>query len=981
MPINFDQADIVAYATLEPRIVARTLTPVIKAQVHDALWMLTQQWRVGEFKGDDAGTLVKARIETQSTMLNRFQSRKGPVTPFDLNVPLEAKVERLPLIFDLGMQLTVGYQWMKILQTSTTLSAYVLLFKEAFPLDDITSDNPQQASNGAAVSARRAASGNVINGASFVSYLKTANAKDLPGVSFADGPAMDAAQARFLGWFNNTYYQPTSDADVSWSDTELEYQFSVSAPVNPGSNASQIVLRADKYKDGNVDWYSFDKDPATGAALTEIPQGSISNIFMPRPNPMNPSEIDVIQSPEVKTYIPHTIEFKGMPKGRWWEFEDNNIDVAKMLTQKQDISKLVVMEFGLIYSNDWFIIPHTIPDTSLNNVNGLVVTDVFGQQFRVDRAGSGSNQSWQRWDMYNVSDRGVQTMQSSGRPLLMVPNLGNRIESEPLEKVLLLRDEMANMVWGVEETVPDELMSGMDGKNAANELQKYLAENYAAAVPSTYIPNAAEHRFRLSNAVPENWIPFITARQAPGADRSMLLQRATLLRYVNDEYTNETIRPRTHILSKGLEQVLHYTFGDGQVHEWVPYGSSAISVDTIQKRLQVAVSGIWSGTMISFQVVPGRKYNLRYNLQKGTYTNSLAATLLYTVGWIPVAQQIIIEDTDSITVPFTPTAAQMSLVIETTSAPPPSAFYIDEFTLEIAEPYFINEEEAGRSGSVISTNFQRTRWYDGTTFTWLGRKVQSGRGEGNSGLKFDILLDKEKDDNAIDIPFAGMSGWWRADASNNQVSNGRVTSLKDLSGNGLNLTPWGSSAGPVMTTFNNMPALSFTNNILANATGNQPLYGYDDFTIFYVGNSIIGRGADDVPGSLWSISMEAQGISIVLVNAGDTAYTVSTGFANNISIAAATLEQRDPAYFPFAARLTLYNKDGLEFPVANNPNVISNNNFLRNTASPGMIMGAAGTTSQFVNGYTFETIIYRRKLNDTEMRKVLSYLKNKYPFA
>lgn len=69
----------------------------------------------------------------------------------------------------------------------------------------------------------------------------------------------------------------------------------------------------------------------------------------------------------------------------------------------------------------------------------------------------------------------------------------------------------------------------------------------------------------------------------------------------------------------------------------------------------------------------------------------------------------------------------------------------DILSIGIAEnkPYFINEEVVGRSGFVITSSFQRARWYDGTVFTWIERSVKGGRGEGNSGLKFDVLADKE----------------------------------------------------------------------------------------------------------------------------------------------------------------------------------------------------------------------------------------------
>ena len=604
-PVNIHASEIVAYARLEPRVIAGDYKPTIKAQVHDALWMLTQQWRVGEFKGEDAGTLVKARIQTQSTKLNRFKSRYGPVEPFNENVPLEAKVERLPLRIDLGMQLELGNIWFKLLAKAYPADKATLFdtFREAFPIAPLESeDGPEKNSNKETLRIRALVTTRSMDGYAFYVYLADGgNALDhAPGY-----PDLADRQEEFLQWIKNTYYFAADDKELSWSKDQLEYQCAVSAPLEAHAGADQNVLHADKYKRGTIDWYSFDLDSDGHARLDE--DG----------DPIDNGE--AILAPATFSYIPHTIEFKGMPRGRWWEFEDRNNDLSKMLTQKQDISKMVIMEFGLIYSNDWFLIPHVIPDGTITTINGLVTTDVFGRKFLVNRSGSGQDEDWQRWDMYNISVKGSEEVETFGR-LLMVPSLGNRMESEPLERVTFLRDEMANMVWGVEEVVPNELMGGMDGRNANNELQQYLADTYGPTpVPPVYHANNAVHRFRISNSVPENWIPFIAARQQANINggRDVLLQRAALLRYVNDNYTDDIIRPRTDILSVGISE---------------------------------------------------------------------------------------------------------------------------------NKPYLINEEEFSRSGFVISANYQRSRWYNGSTFTWIGRKVLSGKGEGNSGLKFDILSDKDPDD-------------------------------------------------------------------------------------------------------------------------------------------------------------------------------------------------------------------------------------------
>lgn len=601
-PININQPDIIGFLRVEPRTVAKTLKPTIKAAVHDAVWMLTQQFRVGEFLAEDAGSPMKARVQTQSNKLNRFQSRYGEVELLNDEVPLEAKIERLPLKEDLGTRLEFGRIWLKLASKiyADNLNEILLLSVENFPIDT-PGDDPAGNSNLVGMRIRNLVTRRAVDGVRLYKYFKSGGyASDF----LPDFAQMDEQMIHFLRWVENTYFLPETPQENSWSEEVLEYQCSVSAPIDPNQESYQNVLRADRYKRGDLDWYSFDLESEPSYKLIE--EGT---------------EIDnsrAVLKPETYSYIPTNIEFKGMPKGKWWEFEDRNTDLSKMLTQQSDISKMVVMEFGLIYSNDWFIIPHPVPDSSVTTINGLVVTDVFGRNFSINRAGTNNEQEWYRWDMYNISKKDSGERETFGK-LVSIPRIKNRMESEPMEKVMFLRDEMANMIWGVEEVVPDEVFSGMDGKNAYLELLDYLNDTLPPPPdPPDYIPNQALHRFRLANAVPENWIPFIATKQNPSehGGRDVMVQRAAMLRYVDDNYTNEVIRPRTEILSIGVTE---------------------------------------------------------------------------------------------------------------------------------NKPYFINEEIVGRSGFVISSNFQRARWYDGKVYTWIGRTVKGGRGEGNSGLKFDILADKEPD--------------------------------------------------------------------------------------------------------------------------------------------------------------------------------------------------------------------------------------------
>jgi hypothetical protein len=60
------------------------------------------------------------------------------------------------------------------------------------------------------------------------------------------------------------------------------------------------------------------------------------------------------------------------------------------------------------------------------------------------------------------------------------------------------------------------------------------------------------------------------------------------------------------------------------------------------------------------------------------------------------------------------------------------------------QPYFLHEEEVPRAGIKVHKAFQRTRWYDGRVYTWLGIRKQVGRGSGSSGLAFDQVVPVER---------------------------------------------------------------------------------------------------------------------------------------------------------------------------------------------------------------------------------------------
>lgn len=58
-------------------------------------------------------------------------------------------------------------------------------------------------------------------------------------------------------------------------------------------------------------------------------------------------------------------------------------------------------------------------------------------------------------------------------------------------------------------------------------------------------------------------------------------------------------------------------------------------------------------------------------------------------------------------------------------------------------PLYLNEEEVPRAGAIVRRNFEICRWLDGQRFLWCGRSKQVGKGEGASGLRYDIAPYKK----------------------------------------------------------------------------------------------------------------------------------------------------------------------------------------------------------------------------------------------
>jgi hypothetical protein len=335
----------------------------------------------------------------------------------------------------------------------------------------------------------------------------------------ADKPALTTAAIAFIAWFEALVERPP-DAGA-WDPSRLEHRFAVTASVADGTKR----LVADEYPGGRLDWTALSIDPA-GA------RGS---------GPFDTA----------MTVIPTGTRFNGMPDLRWWAFEDGRTNLGDIRADTTDLARLLFIEFALVYGNDWYTIPVDMPVGKIAKVEGLAVTNVFGERRWIESAGRGTDDAWQRWTMFTLDIAGTAP-EPSDTSLVLLPTLPHAGHGRPLEDVLLLRDEIANLVWGVERTVPMATGVGRRGVEAADEA---LAHRVSLIGPNPAPPAAAAPiAYRVMGSVPEHWIPFV-AVHVPGDIRETQLLRAAMPRLIEgDPDPPAKIRPRTTLLREGLDR-------------------------------------------------------------------------------------------------------------------------------------------------------------------------------------------------------------------------------------------------------------------------------------------------------------------------------------------------------------------------------------------------------------------------------------------
>ena len=332
-----------------------------------------------------------------------------------------------------------------------------------------------------------------------------------------------AALRAWLAWYDTQVVEPLAP-NAAWNPRRQEYAFAAS-----GRSASQgeIGLVADEYADGTLDWSSVDVAPLTlsaaDAGASATPASSTTKLVS-RPSLAAP------------------VEFAGKPADRYWEFEDAAVNFGAIGAGPTDLSRMLLIEFALIYGNDWFVVPLRAPVGSLYNITTLSVTDTFGVVTEIPRSRSSDGVAW---SLFELGGRSASLTNRRVEPgLLLAPTLASRIDGAPLEQVALFRDEMANMVWGVERRVQGASGASYDRVDEAS--RRALSQQVSGAAV------AAELVYRLATDVPAHWLPYVPVPAAGNSPTHPVieLQRRAMLRTEADG-TRQRVLPRGQLLSQG----------------------------------------------------------------------------------------------------------------------------------------------------------------------------------------------------------------------------------------------------------------------------------------------------------------------------------------------------------------------------------------------------------------------------------------------
>ncbi|MET8289444.1 hypothetical protein ABZV80_29990 [Streptomyces sp. NPDC005132] len=428
---------------LEPRHRASDVESGLAAKVHDPLWLLTRQWQFGEFTAQDAGSPAVVRMTGSSAPIDAWRPAGATDwVPYELGQgPLDTRIEDEPVQVDERLRAEGGAALLRMSDDAGLLSAA------------LTALAPHRLQAGEA----DASLIGLLNGR-MPDAASVAAALDAGTFDGGPDPRLGEVAVRWRRWWDAQLAERGPDC---FDPHRLEY----AAELSTGGS----VLRAEEYQGDGLDWYSLDVHPDLD--IEAAPQG--------RPRAFS------------EEGLPSTVRYGGLPADRFWEMEDARVDLGAADVSTLDTGRLLLISFATVYGNDWFLVPLEVPTASLTIMDKLLVRDVFGRHHLVRRAGRDDPS----WSMFTLNSPDPDHPAASG--LLILPTERGQT-GQPLEHVVLARDELANLAWAVQRHYTDGRGERVDRR-----------DRWARGVPPEPSMAGELPAYAVQTVVPDYWFPLV----------------------------------------------------------------------------------------------------------------------------------------------------------------------------------------------------------------------------------------------------------------------------------------------------------------------------------------------------------------------------------------------------------------------------------------------------------------------------------------
>lgn len=740
----YGDESITEWHRLSPTARNETMNEGLRAKVADPLWFIGRQWQVGELAGEDAGSPIKVECWYEHDPLTRLDlapdSDDATAQDYDVATdgPLETVVEREPIRADDDRNresaVEAGRNFLSRLDREGVeldsrsvrgddFAEDLLLDDDADPVDAggerFLAVADGRALDGHALYDRVTASGGLVGASDWTAVSWGSVDHAYPG-SGSPPDGYKRALKGFVDWHAGLYDEPPEQATgasgaKAWNPDRMEYEFAVAT----GTGDDETVFFADEYDGGRLDWDAFSLDPHetlapdSGTPETQTdaqaPVGKGTGFTIPDHQYLPVDQLGVDRPEPDLTMVPTKVSFPGMPTARWWELEDGNVNLDEMEVGPGEVGKLLLAEFATLYGNDWFAFDIDVPVGSLTRIQHLVVTDTFGQVDVVDPAVSGDATSAEETAQSEEADEGLYggALSSSdgwnlfmhpdlpnhdGPGLFFPPVLGAHHESDPVERVLFARDEMANMAFGIELITEDAIGDPL-------KWREYTPATLAVDMVQV-ADTAADERARFTN-------PGESAIDVAG--------------WTVQSDTGESYQFPTDSADTKLDAGEHLTLYTGPGTDAEPgalFWGKTSPVWNASRQLTITdADGIEVRTTTIGD--PANTELPDYRLVSDVHDY-----------WFPL-QMGPASQSDAFEIGDLRFELARLLDADATVPSPRGRILIPGLSL--------HDEELTRAGLEVTRTFQYARWIGGSTHCWTGRNAGTGRGEGQSGLRYDYL--------------------------------------------------------------------------------------------------------------------------------------------------------------------------------------------------------------------------------------------------